>query len=110
MAVYTDYSFYQQEYGGTKVTEAEFKPLVRKASALAERMTFGRGTDMPEWKTAVCAAVDLLSEENGNLASENNDGYAVTYRTRTERETEEAVCRTIRLFLPEELTNRGCWE
>lgn len=111
MAAYADYAFYQNEYGGKKVSETEFKPLSLKASALVDQITFHRAEETNEVKMAVCAAVDSLSipGDDGNIASENNDGYSVTYKAKTEQEIRTAAVNAIRDFLPKELTNRGCW-
>ena len=111
MAAYADYEFYQNEYGGTKVPKTEFKSLSLKASALVDQITFHRAEGTNEVKMAVCAAVDSLyiPGDDGNIASETNDGYSVTYKARTEQEIKTATVNVIRTFLPKELTNRGCW-
>lgn len=111
MAVYADFDFYTTEYKGTVVSEEEFPSLAAKASALIDRITFGRATD-GIWgvKMAVCAAVDTLYRPGGGvISSENNDGYSVTYASGSQSGQEKAAIRAARSFLPPELTNRGCW-
>ena len=114
MAAYADFDFYTKEYGGTAVTAEKFKPLAIKASALVDRITFNRAesySNREEISLAVCAAVDSLfvPGNSGRELSENNDGYSVTYQSRTDAETEHSAVCAARLFLPNELTNRGCF-
>lgn len=111
MAAYADYYFYITEYNGTVVSKEEFPSLAAKASALIDRITFGRATgDVWGVKMAVCAAVDTLYRPGGGvISSENNDGYSVTYASGSQSGQERAAIRAVRSFLPPELTNRGCW-
>ena len=110
MAAYADFDFYTNEYGGTVVTADNFKSLSIKASAIIDRITFGRATGTENVKMAVCAAVDALFApgEGGRIQSENNDGYSVTYQTRTDAEISQSAICAARIFLPGCLTNRGC--
>jgi len=112
MRAYADFLFYKNEYGGTRVAEADFRPLSLRCTALIDKITFQRATDTEEVKMAMCAAVDALycPGADGGIASENNDGYSVTYRERGAAEAEREACVAIRSFLPKELTNRGCRE
>ena len=112
MRAYADFSFYKNNYGGTKLGETDFFRLSLRASALIDQITFQRATETEEVKLAVCAAADALyypGSDNG-IASENNDGYAVTYRTRSHEEATREAYSAARLYLPKELTNRGCGE
>lgn len=111
MAAYADYDFYTKEYGGLAVSKEEFMPLAARASAMVDKMTFGRATE-GDWrvKMAVCAAADTLYRPGGGvISSENNDGYSVTYASGSQSGQERAAIRAVRSFLPPELTNRGCW-
>lgn len=89
MNKYVNYSYYTEKYGGT-LTKKEFGRYVLKACAHVRRITFGRAelnSDMDEVKMAACAVCDLLCEDadrrkqygGRNVASENIDGYAVSY-------------------------------
>lgn len=89
MKLYADYNFYQTEYGGT-FTKEEFNKHILKASAHVRRITFGRADnfiDMEEVKYAACAVCDVLisgyrdrkSNNGKQIASENTDGYSVSY-------------------------------
>lgn len=110
MAAYADYLFYQNTYGGSLVPEGEFQSLAIRATALISRLTFGRALMTENVKLAVCAAVDsLYLPAGGVIASENNDGYSVTYESQSESEREGAAVHAAKAFLPPELTNRGCW-
>ncbi len=112
MKPYADFAYYQNEYGGRIVPEADFLPLALCCSALIDKITFQRATETEEVKLAMCAAVEALHalSAGGSIASENNDGYAVTYREKSEEEQVRAVLTAARLFLPPALTNRGCRE
>ena len=112
MKPYADFAYYQNEYGGSILTEAEFLPMALRCSVLIDKITFQRATETEEVKLAMCAAAEALYElrSGGSIVSENNDGYAVTYRERSEEEQTLAVLTAARLFLPPALTNRGCWE
>lgn len=78
-----DYEYYITGYGGTILERSEFNALAARASAQVIAYTFGRAaeSELDEVKDAVCAVCDILHKEEsgGNIKSENNDGYSVTY-------------------------------
>ena len=102
MNKYVTYSYYVEKYGGT-LTKKEFCSQIVKACAHVRRITFGRADsncDMEEVKLATCAVCDLLCEDDNrrkqhggrNVASENNDGYSVSYaQEQTAGDTAEGV-------------------
>lgn len=111
MKAYADFQFYKNMYGGTLVSEEEFCPLSIRCTALIDKITFQRATATEEVKMAMCAAMEALyCPAAGGIASENNDGYSVTYREKSAKEALQEACAAIRSFLPKELTGRGCWE
>lgn len=83
---YVDYTFYQEEYYGAAVKEADFPHFEQKASAYVDDITFFRIRDHPERlgrdvKMAVCALMDELYRQedvlnHGRASSFNNDGYS----------------------------------
>ncbi len=87
--MYAEYGFYAAAYGGTIITdEVTFRRIEQKAGAYLEQFTFGRIVQADEKvRLAVCEMADVLyqaeertREHNGlEIASENNDGYSVTY-------------------------------
>lgn len=96
MAEYADYEFYKEKFHGITVPEDAFSNASVQASSYAKYITCGRAkdsfeTDYPEYaediKLAVCAMAEVFYQESrrkskhGGLevASENNDGYSVTY-------------------------------
>lgn len=84
--VYADYDYYLNEYSGNAVAEADFARLSRQASAYLDSLTCGkiRGpwVDDSRVKDACCALADILhAQEQGEVASESNDGTSVTYVT-----------------------------
>lgn len=98
-----DYSYYRDVFGGVTVSEEDLPPLVRKAEAYIQYLTGGRAADcqIDAVKDAVCAVCDVYAAEEARMkaqgdareiASENNDGYSVSYVTegqagRTHEET-----------------------
>ena len=84
--VYADYDYYLNEYSGNAVAEADFAHLSRQASAYLDSLTCGkiRGSwvDDSRVKDACCAVAEVMQkQEQGEVASESNDGTSVTYVT-----------------------------
>ena len=85
--VYADYTYYQDEYHGTAIDEADFLRLSRQASAYLDSLTYGKIHGV--WQTdtrvkdACCALAEFSrqQEQGGAVASESNDGTSVTYVT-----------------------------
>lgn len=82
--VYADYDYYLNEYSGNAVAEADFTRLSRQASAYLDSLTYGkiRGpwVDDSRVKDACCAIAEVMQkQEQGEVASESNDGASVTY-------------------------------
>lgn len=87
--MYADYAFYTDEYAGSLISDANsFARTERKAAAELDRITFGRISQTDDTiRLAVCEMTEILylSEERKSrhlgleVASENNDGYSVTY-------------------------------
>ena len=95
MRQHADYAYYADEYAGDEIPEASFPKYAKKASAVIDRVTFGRPrvvTDediLNAVRDAVCAVAECLykfdatratDEQGREIASENNDGYSVTFR------------------------------
>lgn len=91
MILYADYKFYVESYNGS-LEEEKFQKVISRASAHVRRITFGRAdsqSDLEEVKFATCAACDVIADDarrrkkhdGMNIASENTDGYAVTFVT-----------------------------
>ena len=84
---YVDYNFYGEVYHGTIATAENFDNAELEAEAFVNAITFGRIERLeriPESvKYAVCSATDaivkLSESRRGNVISESNDGYSVTY-------------------------------
>ncbi len=87
---YATYEYYTTEYFGDILTEKEFPKYAKRASAEIDHVTFGRLSNMPESeipdvvRDAMCDVAEKLHEyevsEGSKIASENNDGYSVSYR------------------------------
>lgn len=114
---YADYAYYTKNYLGTEITAEKFGPNILVASALIDRLTFGRIQRLdavPEpVKRAACAAAECLYQNevraSREIASENNDGYSVTYATGgTQKDATANAVAKIRSFLaPTGLLYRG---
>lgn len=98
---YADYTYYSTSYLGTAIPESEFPRLAMRASAILDRLTFGRAatdtTNTAAIKNAMCAvAEELYTEQTSDgseyIKSESQGRYSVTYadgaiesRTSTQR-------------------------
>ena len=94
--LYADYDYYQSTYHGTLISAADWPHREREASAFIDRITFGRlrnGWEVTaDVQNAVCTVAEKLelletqtqASSAVRLASENTDGYAVTYRSPAE--------------------------
>lgn len=80
-----DYSFYEGTYGGSAIPETAWTRLELKAFNKLCRFTFDRlGPELTDsQKFAVCDMVECLYEygKREGKASENTDGYNVSYST-----------------------------
>lgn len=96
MAEYAGYKFYTETFHGSTIPEAAFSNASVRASGYVKYFTSGRvldtfEMDYPEYaediKLAVCAIAEVFFQEEKRLAkhdgreiaSENNDGYSVTF-------------------------------
>lgn len=80
-----DLFFYSEFCGGNlKIPAAEFERWERCASGELSRITGGKSNASNDEciKICVCEMAELLYQEmlQGGIASENNDGYSVTYK------------------------------
>lgn len=84
---YADYNFYSEVYHGTIANAENFDNAELEAEAFVNAITFGRIErleEIPESvKYAVCSATDAIvkfsESRKGNVTSESNDGYSITY-------------------------------
>lgn len=85
-----EYSFYTEIYGGKNIPEGDWKRVSLKAEQLLNSYTFGHlsgGWDGSELvkliSCAMCEMSELIyaDEKRSGKASENNDGYSVSYET-----------------------------
>lgn len=84
---YADYRYYRETYLGS-LSEAEFLPLARQATAYLDLVSFARAAQVVQedplyakLQDACCAVVDAyaLNARGGGIASESNDGISVNY-------------------------------
>lgn len=116
-APYADYTYYQNEYRGTKVDEKTFGENLKWATALVDMVTFGRIERLEEIpdcvKDAVCCAVEKYADYQKlraqELKSESNDGYSVTYSDAgKESDMRQEVIADMKIYLSGTgLTYRG---
>ena len=120
MRAYTDFPYYSENFLGTELSEEAFPRYAKRASAIVYQMTFGRLADTPEIpdavQDAVCAAAEQLhradaarvtDEQGRELASENNDGYVVSFRSSTTAEAQEAQEAALVSVIRSYLANTG---
>lgn len=104
-----DYSFYVENFGGSQVPERAWLSLELKAEKRLEHFSFGRTAcdwQAKDWeqnaKCAICEMAEAMQkrEVRGNIVSENNDGYSVSYQTeQTEEEFESRLYQIASTYL-----------
>lgn len=92
------YEFYTDSFGGSAIPEPAFVKVSQKAEVKLRKFTFGRLPDVltDAQSLAVCDMAEWIyrSDSRGGKASENIDGYSVSY-AQTAEEDEEAKLYTI---------------
>lgn len=89
-----EYKFYTDSYGGTRISEKDWKRFSQKAYQRLKHFTFGNLPDNWEgepWenqaKCAVCEMAELidLQETRQGKTREETDGYSVTFAIEKEQ-------------------------
>lgn len=102
------YQYYREIYHGSSMDENEFLFAEAEAEAFVNAMTFGRIKKLKTIpgcvKDAICSAADIVNEaarsRKSDLASENNDGYSVTYKkAMSDEECEKAMAVKVKRHL-----------
>ena len=107
---YADFTYYSTSFFGTAIAEADFPRLALEASAVIDRITFGRAATDTENTTAIknamCAvAEELLNQRNAGgadgIASESQGQYSVSYLANSSRSKTnlEKLSNAARLWL-----------
>ena len=107
---YADFTYYSTSFLGTAIAEADFPRLALEASAVIDRVTFGRAATDTENTTAIknamCAvAEELLNQRNAGgadgIASESQGQYSVSYLANSSRSKTnlEKLSEAARLWL-----------
>lgn len=108
--IYATYEYYTNEYMGTALTEQEFQKYARRASAEMDHVTFGRLSELSGdaitdcVRDCMCDVAERMhhfsTSTGSNIASENNDGYSVSYRDTGDTDTQKhEIHATIRTYL-----------
>ena len=125
---YADYAFYSGTWHGT-MPEADFDKWADRASLEIDRVTFDRAADAPDsmskrLQLCCCALADQLEAgaaldaktQAGAVASENVDGYSVSWRDggtpaemRADRRSILSGICSDYLTYPENLMYTGVW-
>lgn len=92
MTIYADYSFYTKQFHGSLIPQERFEYLSARASDYMDWQTFGRlENGFPEEysekvKKCCCALAEseFELERSGNISSEKNGNYSVTYSLKSE--------------------------
>jgi len=113
-AAYADWTFYDETYLGTAITEANFAALALRASATLDLITFNRvavviaaddDADTIELiKMATCAVADEMqrqSDEGPAVTSERVGQHSVSYATNpaTKYTDDERLSRAAKTYL-----------
>lgn len=107
-----DRVYYQYTYRGSVVPPESFDFYEQRAALYVHYITSNRIDEeaVPDGvKYAVCAIMDLMyqGDTKKGIASENNDGYSVSYRTGAYSNRE--LYRTAKLYIPSDLLYRGVY-
>ena len=92
MVEYANRDFYENKFYGEIIPEKAFPGMILKASIFVKFLTFARVDDMTEIpeevSLATCAVADVMYQDRmrkddtgREIASENNDGYSVSFVT-----------------------------
>jgi hypothetical protein len=92
MAVYANFDFYIETFGGTAIAAADFNALVIRASREIDYLTFDRASAVIEANTdtdtieairlATCAVAEMIqaiNDRSGQIQSEKVGSHSVTY-------------------------------
>ena len=112
--MYADYEFYTKNYGGKAVSAEDFSRLAAKASALIDKLTFGRAkehSDDERVKMCCCELCESLALTDGSggmiKQSESVGSWSYTL-TGSENASEGAFARAAcRAWLPAEWLYKG---
>jgi hypothetical protein len=100
MTAYVDFTFYEEEYLGSQITEADFPSRALSASAIIDLITYDRAAEVIEdnddadlvnkVKLAVCTVAETYQRyyvnEEKEISSESVGGHSVSYITTKEME------------------------
>jgi hypothetical protein len=92
---YVDFTYYEDTYLGTAITEAAFPQLALRASAVIDSLTFQQAADQTDEdvidsiKMATCAVAETMQTINddgevGGIKSESVGSHSVTYADNAE--------------------------
>lgn len=107
---YATYDYYTNDYFGTTLTEQEFPKYARRASAEMDHVTFGRLSKLSAdeitdaIRDCMCDVAERMhhfeTATGSDIASENNDGYSISYRDTGNTDTQKhEIHATIRTYL-----------
>lgn len=118
ICLYADFAYYQGTYHGALISAADWPLREREASAFIDRITFGRlrhGWEVTaDVQNAVCTVAEKLqlldtqtaaqaqAASAAGIASENTDGYSVSYKSPAEAQQARnaALLDAASLWLP----------
>lgn len=125
---YADYDFYANEYGGSAIAEADFKPLANKASVYIDYATSGRAqgnAELEAVKMCCCAlaeqyqlidtaeklaahSLNVSTEGGGEVSSETvgswsrsyqSGGYSAQTAIQASRESRATLAELAKIYL-----------
>lgn len=123
MIEYADRGFYENTFHGEIIPEKAFPGMILKASIFVKFLTFSRVDEMEEIpeevQLAACAVADVMYQDikarddaGREIASENNDGYSVSFVTSQSKTTATVEYRCKKAAYPylahTGLLYRGC--
>lgn len=105
--IYADYNYYIEKYHGSLIPQEQFEYLSARASEYIDLLTFGRlESGVPDEyydkvKKCCCALAEseFMSDQNGNISSEKNGNYSVTFSVKSDDERNAEKNRIIARYL-----------
>lgn len=105
--IFSDYTYYKEKFCGKLIPQDDFLYFAARASEYINWQTFGRlEAGVPEEydtkvKNCCCALAEseYKFEQNGDISSEKNGNYSVTYAKKSDSSHNAEKSRIIAVYL-----------
>lgn len=105
--IFSDYTYYKEKFCGKLIPQDDFLYFAARASEYIDWQTFGRlESGIPEEFNAkvrnCCCALaesEYKFEQNGDISSEKNGSYSVTYAKKSDSSHSAEKSRIVAMYL-----------